>query len=149
MAGDGSTGSTPVWPLPKFHFQVEWDSEVMTFQEVSGLELEGDVVEYRHGDSPQFATIRMPGPRKPGPVTLRHGVFRSATAFRDWFDRLATRRGPVTIRLLDEGGSPTMVWTLANAWPSRITGTDLTSHGTEVAVEAIEVQHEGITIENG
>lgn len=40
MADDGSTQSTSVWPLPKFHFQVKWDSEVMSFQAVSGISRE-------------------------------------------------------------------------------------------------------------
>jgi len=40
MADDGSAQSTNVWPLPKFYFQVKWDSEEMSFQEVSGLDIE-------------------------------------------------------------------------------------------------------------
>ena len=58
------------------------------------------------------------------------------------------KRVPVTISLLDEAGAPTMVWTLANAWPTKITGTDLKSDGNEVAIETIEIVHEGITIDN-
>ena len=58
------------------------------------------------------------------------------------------KRKPVTISLLDEAGSPTMVWTLANAWPTKITGTDLKSQGNEVAVETIVISHEGLTIAN-
>ena len=58
------------------------------------------------------------------------------------------KRKPVTIRLLDEAGAPTMVWTLANAWPTKITSTDLKSTGNEVAVETIVIAHEGLTIAN-
>jgi phage tail-like protein len=54
----------------------------------------------------------------------------------------------VTISLLDEAGAPTMVWTLANAWPTKITGTDLKAEGNEVAVETIVIAHEGLTIAN-
>ena len=57
-------------------------------------------------------------------------------------------RKTVTISLLDESGAPTMVWTLNNAWPTKITGTDMKSDGNEVAVETIEVAHEGLKIEN-
>ena len=57
-------------------------------------------------------------------------------------------RVPVTISLLDEAGKPTMVWTLANAWPTKITGTDLKAEGNEVAIETIEIVHEGLTIAN-
>ena len=59
------------------------------------------------------------------------------------------KRLPVTISLLDEGGNATMVWTLTNAWPTKITGTDLKSEGNEVAIESIEIVHEGLTIANG
>jgi len=54
----------------------------------------------------------------------------------------------VTISLLDEAGAATMVWTLTNAWPAKITGTDLKSDGNEVAIESIEIAHEGLTIAN-
>ena len=55
----------------------------------------------------------------------------------------------ITISLLDEGGAPTMVWTLANAFPTKISGTDLRSDSNEIAVEMIEIAHEGLTITNG
>jgi phage tail-like protein len=41
-----------------------------------------------------------------------------------------------------------MVWTLANAWPTKISSTDLKADGNEVAIETIEIAHEGITIDN-
>lgn len=152
MADDGSAQSTAVWPLPKFFFEVKWDSQVMSFQEVSGLDIESQPIEYRHGDSPQFSTIKMPGIKKSGNVTMKKGVFKSDNKFWDWFNKIkmnTIKRLPVTISLLDEEKKPTMVWTLANAWPTKITGTDLKSEGNEVAIETIEIAHEGVTIANG
>ena len=151
MADDGSAQSTSVWPLPKFHFQVKWDSNVMSFQEVSGLNDEAQVIEYRHGDSPSFSAIKMPGIRKFGNITMKKGVFKSDNKFWDWYNQIkmnTIKRIPITISLLDEAGAPTMVWTLANAFPSKITGTDLKSTGNEVAVESIEIVHEGLTVAN-
>ena len=151
MADDGSAQSTSVWPLPKFYFQVKWDAEVMSFQEVSGLDVEAEPIPYRHGDSPEFSTIKMPGIKKSGNVTMKKGVFKSDNKFWDWFNQIkmnTIKRVPVTISLLDEAGAPTMVWTLANAWPTKIQATDLKSDGNEVAVESIEIVHEGITITN-
>ena len=151
MPDDGSAQSDNVWPLTKFYFEVEWDSEVMSFQEVSGLDSEPQPIEYSHGDSPEFSTVQMPGVRY-GNVTMKKGVFRSDTKFWDWYDQMkmnTIKRHGVTIRLLDESGAPTMVWTLANAWPTKITGTDLKSEGNEAAIESIEIAHEGITIANG
>jgi len=151
MADDGSAQSTTVWPLPKFYFQVKWDSEVMSFQEISGLDIEAQPIEYRHGDSPEFSTISMPGIKKSSNVTMKKGVFKSDNKFWDWFNQIkmnTVKRVPVTISLLDEAGAPTMVWTLANAWPTKISGTDMKADGNEVAIETIEIAHEGITIDN-
>lgn len=55
----------------------------------------------------------------------------------------------VVISLLDQAGSATMVWMLANAWPTKISGTDLKADGHEVAVGSIELAHEGIMTANG
>lgn len=151
MADDGSAQSTTVWPLPKFYFEVKWDSEVMSFQEVSGLETETQVIEYRAGDSKLFSTVKMPGIASSGNVTMKKGVFKSDNKFWDWYNQIkmnTIRRVPVTISLLDESGAPTMVWTLANAWPTKITATDLKSDANEAAIESIEIAHEGLTIDN-
>ncbi len=152
MADDGSSQSTSVWPMPKFYFQVKWDSEVMSFQEVSGLDIQSEEIKYRHGDSPEFSVIKMPGMKKVGNITMKKGVFKSDNKFWDWFKQIkmnTIKRLPVTISLLDEEGNATMVWTLTNAWPTKITGTDLKSEGNEVAIETIEIVHEGLTIANG
>ncbi|MBS0298320.1 MAG: phage tail protein [Proteobacteria bacterium] len=151
MADDGSAQSTTVWPMPKFYFQVKWDSQVMRFQEVSGLDIQSEEIKYRHGDSPEFSVIKMPGMKKVGNITMKKGVFKGDNKFWDWFKQIkmnTIKRLPVTISLLDEGGKATMVWTLTNAWPTKITGTDLKSEGNEVAIETIEIVHEGLTIAN-
>ena len=152
MADDGSEQSTNVWPIPKFHFQVKWDSEVMSFQEVAGLDSEAQPIEYRSGDNPVFSPSKMPGLLKVGNVTMKKGVFKSDNKFWDWYSKIKMNtiaRVPVTVSLLDETGSPTMVWTLANAFPTKVTGTDLKSDDNSVAIETIEIAHEGLTIENG
>ena len=151
MADDGSAQSTTVWPLPKFYFQVKWDAEVLSFQEISGLDVEAQPIEYRHGDNPVFSTIKMPGMVQSSNVTMKKGVFKSDNKFWDWYAKIKMNtiaRVPVTISLLDEAGAPTMVWTLTNAWPTKITSTDMNAEGNEVAVEEIEIAHEGLTIAN-
>jgi phage tail-like protein len=151
MADDGSAQSTTVWPLPKFRFEVKWDAAVMSFQEVSGLDVEAQPIEYRHGDSPAFSVLKMPGMKKYSDVTMKKGVFKGDNKFWDWFVEIqmnTIKRKAITINLLDEGGKPTMIWTLDKAWPTKITGTDLKSTGNEVAIETIVIAHEGLKIEN-
>jgi phage tail-like protein len=151
MADDGSKQSANVWPLPKFYFQVKWDKNEMNFQEVSGLDIQSEEIKYRHGNSPVFSVIKMPGMKKFGNITMKKGVFKGDNKFWDWLNQIklnTIKRVPVTISLLDEAGKPTMVWTLTNAWPTKISSTDLKSEGNEVAIESIEIVHEGLTIAN-
>jgi phage tail-like protein len=151
MPDDGSKQSPNLWPMPKFSFQVKWDSEVMSFQEVSGLQVEVEELKYRAGDSKSYGVQKMPGMMKVGNVTMKKGVFKSDNKFATWFAEIkmnTIKRKPITISLLDEGGNPTMVWTLLNAWPLKITSTDLKAEGNEVAIESIEIVHEGLTIAN-
>jgi phage tail-like protein len=151
MADDGSKQTAALWPLPKFHFQVKWDAQVMSFQEVSGLDIQSEEIKYRSGDSPLFSVIKMPGMTKFGNVTMKKGIFKGDNKFWDWISQIrmnTVKRLPITISLLDEEGKPTMVWTLANAWPTKVSGTDLKAEGNEVAIETIEIAHEGLTVAN-
>lgn len=140
------------WPLPKFYFMVDWGSTTnIPFQEVSGLNIESQSIEYRHGNSPVFSEINMPGIVKNSNVTMKKGVFANDANFWDWYNKIkmnTIERQNVVIKLLDESGSPTIVWTLLNAWPTKISSTDLKSNANEVAVESIEFMHQGLTMTN-
>lgn len=149
MAGDKQDNN---WPLPKFYFMVDWGSTTdIPFQEVIGLEIEAEPIEYRHGNSKVFSKINMPGMVKTNKVTMRKGVFVNDNSFWDWYDKIklnVIERQNVVIKLLDEAGKPTMKWTLNNAWPTKISSTDLKSESNEVAIENIEIMHEGLSIAN-
>lgn len=151
MADDGSAQSQTIWPLPKFYFSVKWDDSELAFQEVSGLDAESEVLEYRAGNSKVFSKVKMPGMLKYGNITMKKGVFVKDNAIFDWFAEIkmnTIKRKSLTISLLDESAAPTMVWTVTNAFPTKVTSTDLKSEGNEVAIETIEIAHEGLTIAN-
>lgn len=139
-----------IWPLPKFHFRVEIEGGLTaSFQEVSGLDSEVDVVEYRHGDSPEFSTIKMPGLRKSSDVTLKKGMFSGDVEFFEWFNENNMNtilRRTVQVMLLNESGDAEIIWTLANAFPKQVQGTDLSSQSSDVAVETLVLTHEGLEI---
>lgn len=146
-----STGEA-VWPQPKFQFHVQWGGAEMRFQEVSGLGMEAQPIEYRAGNSPQFSVLKMPGVKKFGDVTLKRGLFKGERQFWDWFNEAKSttiQRKPLTIRLLDESGAAVMVWTLADAWPSRVQNTEFKVSGNEVAIESLVVSHEGLSMAKG
>lgn len=151
MPDDGSKqGAT--WPLPSFSFQVTWGSVAkLAFQEVSGLDTETQVIEYRHSNSPAYSTIKMPGIKKFGNITMKKGVFVQDNGFWNWYSQIkmnTIKRIGVVVQLLDESSKPTMTWTLINAWPTKISSPTLKSDGNEVAIQTIEIAHEGLTIAN-
>jgi phage tail-like protein len=130
---------------------VVMNSTEISFQEVSGLDTESQPIEYRHGNNPLFSTIKMPGIAKYGKVTMKKGVFISDNKFWEWYNQIkinTIKKEAVIISLLDETGNPTMTWTLTNAFPTKITAADIKTDGNEVAIETIEISHEGLTIEN-
>lgn len=153
MADDGAKQSINVWPIPKFSFIVNLGKGIgdAVFQEASGLDKEAQIIEYRDGDSPVFSTQKIPGLVKFGNITLKKGILKKDNQFLDWYNAVkmnTIKRVAITIKLVDEGGKAIMTWTLQNAWPSKISGTDLKSDGNEVAVETIEIAYEGLEIEN-
>jgi phage tail-like protein len=139
------------YPLSKFHFQVEWGGTKIGFTEVTGLDVETEPIEYRHGASPEYHKIKMPGMQKYADITLKRGTFASDNEFYDWWDTVALNtieRRDITISLLNESHEPVVVWKVKNAWPKKVAPTDLKADGNEVAIESIELVHEGLTIQN-
>jgi phage tail-like protein len=139
------------YPLPKFHFQVEWGGTKIAFTEVSGLDVETEIIEYREGSSPEYSKIKMPGMRKYSNITLKRGSFDGDNEYYDWFNTVqlnTIERRDLTISLLNESHEPVIVWKIRNAWPLKIQSTDLKADGNEVAIESMELAHEGLEIQN-
>ncbi len=139
------------YPMLKFHFQVEWGGASLAFTEVSGLDVETEPVEYRDGLSPEFHKIKMPGMQKFSNITLKRGTFRGDNDYRAWYNTIAlntVERRDLTISLLNEAHEPVVVWKIKNAWPIKVQSTDLKADGNEVAIETIELAHEGLEVEH-
>lgn len=143
------TQSRSTWPLVKFAFRVRiGDTEIM-FQEVTGLNAETQAIEYRAGSSPVFSTVKMPGIKKYGNITLKKGIFKDDKALWEMYNLVKMNnfeRKTVTISLLDEAQAVAMSWTLTNAFPCKMTVTDMKSDANEAAVETIELAHEGLAL---
>lgn len=139
------------YPLPVFHFQVDWGSTSFAFSEVTGLNIEVQVIEYRDGTEKDYSMQKMPGIKKYGNLTLKRGVTTKDNAFFEWYETTklnTTERRDVVISLLNEDHEPTMVWSVRNAWITKLTAPDLKASGNEVAIEQIELAHEGFTVAN-
>jgi phage tail-like protein len=139
------------YPLVKFSFEVDWGGTKVGFQEVSGLGIETDVIEYRQGASPDFSKIKMPGLKKFSNISLKRGSFKGDNEYFEWLQTIklnTVERRSITISLLDEKGAPAVTWKVKNAFPVKLQSTDLKAEGNEVAIETLELAHEGLTIEN-
>jgi phage tail-like protein len=146
------------YPLPKFHFQVEWGGTKIGFTEVSGLDVETEVIEYRHGASKEYSKTKQPGMTKYSNITLKRGTFQSDNEYYDWWKENvffqegnstgSKYRRDITISMLNEEHEPIVVWKVKNAWALKVQSTDLKADGNEIAVETIELAHEGLTIQN-
>lgn len=139
------------YPIPKFHFSVNWGGTKIGFTEVTGLEVSTEVIEYRQGASPEYHKIKMPGMQKFSNITMKRGMFQSDNEYYNWWNTVALNtieRRDITISLLNENHEPVVSWKIKNAWPVKVQSTDLKSDGNEVAVESIEIAHEGLVIQN-
>jgi phage tail-like protein len=138
-------------PMLTCHFRVEWGGERTGFTEVTGLTIERQIVEYREGSSPEYKTIKMPGLEKSHTIVLKRGIIPGDKDFFQWINTIAlnqVERRDVTISLLDEEHNPAMTWKVIKAWPVKYEGPTLKADGSEVAIESLELAHEGITLLN-
>jgi phage tail-like protein len=137
------------YPLPKFHFSVEWGGTNISFTEVTGLNVQTEVIEYRAGASPEYHKVKMPGMQKFENITLKRGSFKGDNQFYEWWNTVqlnTIERRNLTIKLLNETHEPVVTWAVKNAWPVKVQSTDLKSDGNEVAIETLEIAHEGLTV---
>lgn len=149
MAETGAEQSKETWPVPEFHFSVEISNVgKISCKEVSGLDVEFDVIEYRSGDMSGFTKVKMPGLRKSGDVTLKKAMFKDDKKLWDWINKVnmnIIQREGVTVALLDEGNNPVQSWKLTNAWPKKYTVEGFKADGNGVSMETIVLAHEGVT----
>jgi phage tail-like protein len=139
------------YPLPVFHFLVEWGGIRIGFSEVSGLTQEIQVIEYREGNSPEYNGIKMPGLRKYTNIVMKRGIVKSDNDYFKWLNTVKMNkieRRDITISLLNENHEPVMVWKAQNAFPVKLEGPSLKATGNEAAIESIEIAHEGLEIQN-
>ena len=137
-------------PYPNFNFTVDIGvGEELGFSEIDLPSGEIEVIEYREGGDRVNAARKLPGLAKYTNVTLRRGITGRTDLF-EWWKTVRdgqVQRRDVTITLLDEQRQPVLRWLLRNAWPVKIEAPALNATGNEVAIETLELAHEGLEIE--
>jgi phage tail-like protein len=119
-----------------------------SFSEVSGLEAAVDPIEYRTG-SEDITVRKIPGLKKFTNITLKRGLIGDL-AFWNWIVQAMNgrvRRTEGHIAMLDENKREVMRWTFRRAWPAKWTGPGLNAKNNEIAMETLEIAHEGIRID--
>ncbi|HEX9854750.1 MAG TPA: phage tail protein [Acidimicrobiia bacterium] len=137
-------------PYGGFNFLVEIDGMVAAgFSSVSGIGVEITPIEYREGSDKSHGVRKLPGLAKYPNITLKRGV----TVSRELWDWAKTgMTGPVqrrngSIILLDESGQEAIRWKFVEGWVCKYEGPALTAGSNEVAIESIEICHEGIELD--
>jgi phage tail-like protein len=119
-----------------------------SFAECAGLDVSLDPIEYRNG-SEENTVRKIPGLKKYPNITLKRGIVGDLT-FWNWI--LQGMNGTVlraegSIVLLDEAKNEVMRWHFKRGWPAKFTGPSLNAKNNEIAMEALEIAHEGLSID--
>ena len=142
-------------PYSSFNFLVELEpgqGQELTagFSEISGLNTEITVAEYRNGNDKVNHVRKVPGIFKSSDVTLKRGVIGAQNLYQ-WLDatrqgRLGEAKRNVVVKLLNEERSDTVVtWKLRGAMPLKWTGPTLTAKGGgDVAIEELVLSVEAV-----
>jgi phage tail-like protein len=137
-------------PYLNFNFLVDLGlGDEMGFSEVEVPSGEIEVIEYREGGDRVNSARKLPGLTKYPNVTLKRGITGRTDLFEWWKsvrDGQAQRRN-VTITLLDEQRQAVLRWHLRDAFPVKLEGPTLNATGNEVAIETLELAHEGLELE--
>ncbi len=119
-----------------------------SFTEISGLDAEIAPIEYRNG-SEDITVRKMPGLKKFTNIVCKRGVIGDVT-FWNWI--LQGLNGSInrvdgSIDLLDEQKNTVMQWKFTRAWPCKYTGPSMNAKNNEIAIESLEICHEGLSID--
>jgi len=150
MADEKSKRGRGASQRSKFPFLVDFGGgRKAQFREVSGFDAAAQPTGSRRGHTEDFSKIAMPGLVKNTNITLKRGKFEGSSDLQEWLDDITantSKRRTVVISLLDASGAAQRVWTLRNARPMKFTGPALNAKGNDVAIESIEVAHDGLRI---
>lgn len=134
-------------PYRQFRFRVEIDGiNQAGFSECTFADTTTDPIEYREGNE-NTVFRKLSGLTKYGNITLKWGITDSMDLY-SWRQRVIDagaekERKNMSITLIDEGGADKSRWDIVQAWPSKYDPSDLSAKGNEVAIETLEIVHEG------
>jgi len=130
----------------RFYVEVDNKKEAV-FTEVSGLSMEMALEDIEEGGNNGFVH-RMPGRCKVGNLTLKRGMTVS-NEFLQWSAKVAQgtiEKKHVSVVLYNLDGSEAMRWNFDHAYPVKWSGPQFKADDTAVALETVELAHEGMKV---
>jgi phage tail-like protein len=119
-----------------------------SFTEVSGLEASIDVIDYREGNSKGPFDQKLPGLNRVTNIVLKRGLTSDLSLWA-WIAAVMAgnlQRKQIRIVLLDQSENPVLAWQIRNAWPCKWSGPVLNASAGDVAIETLEIAHEGLEL---
>ena len=119
-----------------------------SFAECSGLEVEVTPIDYRNG-SEDIRVRKITGLKKFNHITLKRGIIGDLT-FWNWIRQAmvgTVQRVDGAIVMLNEAREEVLRWTFKRAWPSKWSGPSFNAKNNEIAMETLEISHEGLDID--
>ncbi len=139
-------------PYRVYNFAIEIDGVIRAgFRECSGLDSAQDPIEYREGNEKGLTVRKLPGLNKYANISLKGGATSDLDLW-EWRKKAMDgkpERQSGSIIALDDEGNNVVKWNFVNAWPTKWTGPSFNSTGNEVAIETLEIAHEGLSMEKG
>jgi phage tail-like protein len=126
-------------------FSVVGDLLIGGFQECTGLDLSLTMEEYKEGGR-NGEILYFPTRSQWGQITLKKGV-GALTPLWDWsysFVEGKGKRRDGLIILLSDLHIPNNIWYFRRGLPVKYAGPTLNAQQSQVAIEAMTIQHEGI-----
>ena len=142
-----ATGQRNKDPFRGFKFRIQIDGiNKAGFREVSGLDASTDAVDYREGDGDSI--LKLAGLKKFSNITLKRGITDDKDLWK-WRSmvmdgKIKDARKDGQIILLDDEGNEAAEWTFTAGWPTKWTGPTFNATANEVAIDTIEIAHEGL-----
>jgi phage tail-like protein len=138
-------------PYAGYNFRVEIDGITRAgFKSCSGLDTSQNANPYREGTDRGLTMRKIPGLVTYTDVTLSRGI-TSDSELWEWRKRAATGRVDrrnMSIVLMDDTGKDVIRWNLRNCWPTKWTGPSMDATSEEVAIETLEITHEGLEVDS-
>jgi phage tail-like protein len=135
-------------PFGAYYFEVEIGGVQYSFRSASGLKIETEVIEFQEGNGDIIR--KLAGPTRYSNIRLSR-AFTGERSLYEWYVK-TQKPQPIKvdgrITMFDRHGAPVATWNFVNSFPTKWEGPDLDASASEVAIETIEIAHEGLTLDD-